>query len=569
MMLATSAMTPLNTPVTRRSVGKVPTILVFTDVQDDFNKIAGTFAAADSLCSLFPVDSLGTFRQALGQDHVFDAVIVALDLGDCDPTEALALAAAACPGAAQFVLSGRLAQDELPRRMQQCGADAIPDDDLFALPYVIDSIMRERGVAKLMQQALNEHEQLFSLLTAHIDDALWVCNSRADRILYLSPAFSRIWGLDVEELYADAQNWLKHIHPNDVDRYVQEFTDNAMSARAFAMEYRIQRPDGEIRTIRDKVYPITNDEGKLYRFGGIMHDITDELRVLEDARLSQRLEAVGQLAAGIAHEINTPAQFIGDNLRFVNDGLASLLEVLERLTPLARGDAPADAGQVDAWCDEADLEFLRTDLPLAIEQSLDGIERVATIVRAMKEFSHPGSALPEPANLNETVRSAITVSRNEWKYVADLDYALDPDLPLVVCHRQAVSQVLVNLIVNAAHAVAEKRGGTGQGHITVSTAMRNGWITVAITDDGTGMSPAVKARIFDQFFTTKEVGRGTGQGLAMAWRTIVDGHGGRIEVETEEGKGSTFTLQLPVDGPHPGQTAAGSRTRAADAEVST
>ncbi|MCC6708900.1 MAG: PAS domain-containing protein [Gammaproteobacteria bacterium] len=546
--MATAAV-QLASTISRSNTGKVPTILVYAATRAQFDTVARTFSDANALCSLFPCDSATEFAAALDDAATFDAAIVSLELGAVEIGAALLELEKAAPHAAQFILSGALPAEFVPAELLRTGADAIPDHNLAALPYVVDNIMRERRTTHLVQRALVDHEQMFGVLVDHIEDALWVCNASADRILYLSPAFSRIWGVDERELYANAHAWLNYIHPADRGSYIKVFSKHAEAGEPFVNEYRIQRPDGGVRVIRDQGYPIHDAQGRVHRFGGIMHDVTEERRIQEEMRLSQRLEAVGQLAAGIAHEINTPAQFIGDNLRFVRDGIATMLELQAQLEAMARGDEPSDRMRVAELLDAADFEFLRADLPVAIEQSLDGIQRVATIVRAMKEFSHPGSDRPEPTDLNETVRSAITVTRNEWKYVANLHEDLEPDLPAVLCHRQAISQVMVNLIVNAAHAIELAGQKEPFPFIVVSTSASDGWARITVRDEGTGISAEIRERIFDQFFTTKEVGKGTGQGLALAWRMVVDGHGGRIECESEVGVGTTFVIHLPIAGP--------------------
>lgn len=549
--MATAAV-QLASTLSRSSTGKVPTVLVYVAERAQFDTVARTFSDANALCSLFPCDSAQEFAAALEDAGIFDAVIVSLALGAEQAGAALSKLQAAAPHAAQFILSGALPAEFVPAELLRTGADAVPDRNLAALPYVVDNIMRERRTTHLVQRALVDHEQMFGVLVDHIEDALWVCNANADQILYLSPAFSRIWGVDERELYANAQAWLNYIHPADRGNYIEVFRKHALAGESFVNEYRIQRPDGGTRVIRDQAYPMLDAQGRLHRFGGIMHDVTEDRRIQQELRLSQRLEAVGQLAAGIAHEINTPAQFIGDNLRFVRDGIATMLDLQARLEVMARGDEPGDPQRVAELLDAADFDFLRADLPLAIEQSLDGIQRVATIVRAMKEFSHPGSELPEPIDLNETVRSAITVTRNEWKYVANLHDDLDPDMPPVTCHRQAISQVLVNLIVNAAHAIEQAGPKEQFPFIVISTRFSDGWARIAVRDEGTGIAPEIRERIFDQFFTTKDVGKGTGQGLALAWRTVVDGHGGHIECESDVGVGTTFVVQLPIAGPEVG-----------------
>ncbi len=270
---------------------------------------------------------------------------------------------------------------------------------------------------------------------------------------------------------------------------------------------------------------------------------------------AQKLESIGQLAAGIAHEINTPTQFIGDNLRFLQDAFAELM------LPLAASRG-ADCGGQDAGsggqgdsaspfpCPE-DVEYLVEEIPKAIAQSLEGVERVANIVRAMKEFSHPGTDEMQPVDLNKALECTLTVCRNEWKYVADAAMDFDPHLPPVHCLPGECNQVFLNLIINAAHAIADKQGAgpTQKGTITVSTRADGDWIEVRVSDTGTGIAEEHRSKVFDPFFTTKEVGRGTGQGLAIARSVIVGKHGGGLSFDTETGRGTTFIVRLPRPGP--------------------
>jgi len=265
----------------------------------------------------------------------------------------------------------------------------------------------------------------------------------------------------------------------------------------------------------------------------------------------QMQEAVGQLAAGIAHEINTPAQFASDNLTFLRDSWKSLSEVLGVYrSAIADGIGKGFSKQTWSAIHEAerkeDLDFIASEIPRAIEQAMDGVQRVATIVRAMKEFSHPDSAEKAPVDINKAIETTITVARNEWKYVADIDTRFDTGLSQVVCHAGELNQVVLNLIVNAAHAIKDKVKDQEKGLITVRTCAKGEFAEIAITDTGTGIPEAVRSRVFDPFFTTKEVGRGTGQGLALAHTSIVKKQGGKIWFETEVGRGTTFFIHLPM-----------------------
>ncbi|MGD9128004.1 MAG: HAMP domain-containing sensor histidine kinase, partial [Planctomycetia bacterium] len=188
------------------------------------------------------------------------------------------------------------------------------------------------------------------------------------------------------------------------------------------------------------------------------------------------------------------------------------------------------------------------ETPKAIQQSIEGVDKVAEIVRAMKEFSHPGSDKKQSIDLNRAIESTLTVSRSEWKYAGEVVTKFDPDLPLVPCFPNEFNQVILNLIVNAAQAILEgaDESSTPQGTITISTTHENDWVEVRIQDTGTGIPEEIRSKVFDHFFTTKGVGKGTGQGLAIAYSIIVEKHGGTINFESEVGEGTTFIVRLPL-----------------------
>jgi signal transduction histidine kinase len=267
---------------------------------------------------------------------------------------------------------------------------------------------------------------------------------------------------------------------------------------------------------------------------------------------SAKLESIGELAAGIAHEINTPIQFVGDNTRFLGTAFEELVQLIltyrEVLATAGDGGASSDAAsRVLAAEESADLAFLQEEVPRAITQSLDGVWRVASLVRAMKEFAHPSSSAQAPADLNQAILSTLTVARNEIKYVADVDTELG-ELPPVTCHVGDLNQVFLNLLVNAAHAIADRVATDGgRGVIHVSTCREGEHVVVAIRDTGAGIPEAVRSRIFDPFFTTKEVGRGSGQGLTIARSIVVDKHGGSLTFETAPGEGTTFFVRIPLE----------------------
>lgn len=265
-------------------------------------------------------------------------------------------------------------------------------------------------------------------------------------------------------------------------------------------------------------------------------------RSLEEAG---RVEALGRLAGGIAHEINTPTQYVGDNLRFLQDCLVQLAPVMKWLAAAREGGSDGVAAAPPECPDAA---YLAAEMPAAIRQSLEGIEHIAGIVRSMKELCHPGGKTKSPVDVNRALQTAVNVARSEWKYRAEMHLALDAQLPHVPGFAAELGQVFLNLLVNAAHAIEDRRGRTGGGigNIRLRTRAEGQWVAVEIEDDGCGMPPEVQKRIFEPFFTTKAVGRGTGQGLALAHSVVHQKHGGRIEVDSAVGKGTTFRVRLPI-----------------------
>ena len=283
-------------------------------------------------------------------------------------------------------------------------------------------------------------------------------------------------------------------------------------------------------------------------------DISEKRQMEIELRHAQKLEAVGGLAAGIAHEINTPIQFIGDNTRFLQDSFRDGLEMITKYHEIRQqaqnGPVHPDLlRDLDAICLKIEWDFLVTEIPKALDQMLDGVKRVATIVLAMKEFSHVDrSAEKTPADLNKAIESTLIVSRSETKYVADVETDLGA-LPPVSCYLGDLNQVFLNLFVNAAHAMGDVMKVTGQkGRMIIKTWQDGDCVVVTVSDTGTGIPEGVRGKIFDPFFTTKEVGKGSGQGLALAHAIVVEKHGGTLTFETAMGQGTTFCVRLPTNG---------------------
>ena len=311
------------------------------------------------------------------------------------------------------------------------------------------------------------------------------------------------------------------------------------------------RPDGTSFPVELSVIPIRANGDT---FGSVVtfRDVTERRNLQTQLIRAQKLESIGQLAAGIAHEINTPIQYVGDNVRFLQEAFVDLNQAIEKVQQLVK-EVEAQSGpcplftDIRAAADEAELDYLVEEIPIAIQQSLEGIDRVATIVRAMKEFSHPAATQKKAVDLHRAIESTVTVARNEWKYVADLVMDFDPNMPFVPCLPGELNQVILNLIINAAHAIGDVvKEGDEKGKITIKTHFDGVFAEIRITDTGTGIKPEHQSKIFDLFFTTKDVGKGTGQGLAFAHSVVCEKHEGAISFETELGKGTTFIVRLPI-----------------------
>ncbi len=313
------------------------------------------------------------------------------------------------------------------------------------------------------------------------------------------------------------------------------------------------RPDNRSGLLAITINPIKDESSDKPGYLILGRDITDRKVLETQLAQAKKLEGIGQLAAGIAHEINTPMQYFGDNTRFLQgcfDDLSKLMTLHGDLLAAAREAnlKPDLICQLESMAAEADIEYLTEEIPKALSQSLDGLGQVTRIVSAMREFSHPGLEEKVLVNINEAIETTITVCRNEWKYVAEMKTDFQADIGSILCLPGELHQVLLNIIVNAAHAIGDMVGdaGDGKGTISIQTRKDIDWIDIRISDTGGGIPEEIASKVFDPFFTTKDVGRGTGQGLAISHTVITEKHGGTITFEANQGKGTTFIIRLPV-----------------------
>ena len=425
--------------------------------------------------------------------------------------------------------------------------------EIFPVEMMLDtfSVDGERLFGAVMRDisARKKTEERLLYLAAAIesaDDCIEILSATGE-IIYVNLAYERTNNCTLAEVAGMYPRSLREVDTNDGQ--VESMVAATRRGVAWHGVLRGRHKAGALFVEDTSVSPIRDSDGKLSAYVVVKRDISAKLDMEQQLLRGQKLEAVGQLAAGIAHEINTPIQFVSDNIRFLKDSFNDIAAFISSLNTLDNSatDGKILSADIHKALKDADADYLLAEIPKAVDQSLEGIDRVAKIVRAMKDFSHPATERT-PLDINRAMASTATVASNEWKYVAELNTDFDANLPQVPVMPGDFNQVILNMIVNAAHAIGDVvgDGGNGRGSITLSTRRVDDWAEIRISDTGCGMTPEVAARIFDPFFTTKAVGKGTGQGLAITHNVIVDKHGGTIRVESTPGAGTTFIIRLPL-----------------------
>jgi PAS domain S-box-containing protein len=423
------------------------------------------------------------------------------------------------------------------------------NNDVVELLEGVASHIGAALLRKQIEEALRESEKRYKNFVENSFSGVYVLQDGC--FTFLNNYAVSITGYKAEELIGNPSD--NFIHPEDLVIIKGKARKMLRGDDLSPYEFRIVRKDGQLRWIMETVSPISFN-GSPAILGNCI-DITDRRQREVQELHSQKLEAVGQLAAGIAHEINTPIQFVGDNLQFMQGAFQDILFLSTMLNAITEKGLsnPVEArgllSQIHKKEEDIDLEYLRKEIPQAIQQSLDGLQRVSRIVLAMRDFSHPGGEDKVSMDVNKAIESTISLTRNEWKYSADLTTVFDPDLPTVMGYPADFNQVILNIIINAAQALQEKVGKERgkKERIEISTRQNGQEVEICIRDTGPGISPEVQSKIFDPFFTTKEVGKGTGQGLAIAHNIIVRRHGGKIHLESGIGEGTAFYIHLPLE----------------------
>ncbi len=408
--------------------------------------------------------------------------------------------------------------------------------------------LREAVMARYRDKEKNAQRQ--TAVVNHALDGILSLDSEG-HILDMNPAAEHIFRRPREEMIGRAiikllpqDRW--GIITDSLNALKKNAEENVLNKRVMMMALD---PEGEEFPIE---LSLTADRLNEFSFvTAFVRDISEQKKLETKLAHAQKMESIGQLSTGIAHEINTPNQYIGDNVRFLMEGTTSLFTALDSYDNLVRSVKGAPKPLIDRMDqiqDQHDISFLKEEMPRAIEQALEGVDRVGHIVRAMKDFAHPGSRRHTSVDINQVIDNTITICKHEWKYAAQMDLHLGEDVPIIQGDPGELGQVLLNMIVNSAHAIQARHGTSGAGVISIATRKNEDAVEIMVRDNGIGIPKRVQERIFDPFFTTKGVGIGTGQGLAIAHSVIAERHDGEIKLYSVEGQGTEFRIRLPITG---------------------
>jgi PAS domain S-box-containing protein len=520
----------------------------------------------------FALTAVGYMREAESHLAADDVDIILLDLGlpDARGMEVVRRAHAAAPRIPLVVLTG--CDDELmaDQALQEGAQDFLVKGQietpglLRSIRYATQRMKAEIEMQKAQEEAEAANrvkgELLAALQAAHAETELFLRSIPSILIGVDSEGHVTRWNLTAANTFGIEDGGvvgrriedcgIRWLHP-EIGAEIAGWLATESSCRSDNLAYE---RDGKTRFLGLHIQRVPKNGGEQTEFIITGADVTERMCLELQLRQAQKLEGIGQLAAGIAHEINTPTQFVGDNIRFLKDSWGAVAEFLNFCGTMQAecGAGPVSQEHLQRFGElyqKCDLEYLSEHIPKAMDLSLEGVKRIAKIVKGFKEFSHPGSEEKRAINLNQTIETTISVAKHEWKYCSDLVTAFDADLPLVPCLVGEFNQVMLNLIVNSAHAIssAVEKNGKGKGTITISTQREGEWARIAVADTGSGIPVEIRARVFEPFFTTKEVGKGTGQGLALAHAAIVNRHQGQLWFESVLGQGTTFYIRLPLE----------------------
>jgi two-component system NtrC family sensor kinase len=484
---------------------------------------------------------------ALARQHVPDLVLSDVNMEGLDGYGFLEqLRAQTATSAIPVILMTGASENDMRQSMEKGADDYLPKP--FNPATLITAVKTRLNRKEEIDHHMRNVQARLLAIVSSSPSLVAILDRDTDHAVHLNPAGRAMLGIDPDEDVTQL-SFKQYFSAGKAGNEFEEYVQHAESHGRWTGECRLASRRDKFLPVELQLLAHRSEDGHVAWLSIIASDLTATMQL----RQAQKMEAIGRLAAGVAHEINTPTQYVGDNTQFLKNSFQGVVKVIEahRAVFNAARNGPVSSeliNCVERAETESDLAYLLQQIPSAIDETLEGVDRVTKIVRAMREFSHPGTSEKCPTNINKAIETTATVARNEWRYVADLTLDLDSELPLVPCFASEFNQAILNLVVNAAHAIGDvikKQPGT-KGTITISTRRNGDDVELRIADTGSGIPASVQPRIFEPFFTTKPVGEGTGQGLAFVYSTIVKKHGGHVGFETESGKGTTFVLRLPL-----------------------
>lgn len=403
------------------------------------------------------------------------------------------------------------------------------NDTFETLPDKIDKYIELRNL-KAERKKIYDQQNKLSIAIKHSSETIVITDINGN-IEFVNPAFEKTSGYSSQEVLGKNPSILKS---GQHDKFFYEnLWKIILSGKPWKGHFINRKKDGTVYEEEVSISPVFDDAGTIINFVALKRDVSEMIKIENQLRHAQKMEGIGTLAAGIAHEINTPLQYLYDNTLFIKESFKTIFDFyIKNKEVLGKSDE--------------NLDYLLDEIPKALEENMNGIQIVRKIVMAMKNFSHPGLKTMQKADINEAIRSTITITKNVWKYSAEITTELKDGLPEVTCHIGDVNQVFLNMITNSCDAISEK-SDKQIGLIKIKTENDDSFIYVTIEDNGNGIPESIIEKIFQPFFTTKQIGKGTGQGLALSYDIIVNKHNGDIKVESEIGIGTKFIIKLPIE----------------------
>ena len=528
--------------------------------KDVISPIAGELIGADIEYLSVEVSEESDFQKAITENQP-DLVITDYRHENFEGISAIRKARESNPDLVFIIFTDSISEFDAVECIKAGVSNILNKDQISSIFMIVQETLkfqRTRIEKRQVEEQLAREREILDISLASIGEAI-ITIDQTGEIMLFNLAAQNITGYSHGEAVGQKINEVLRIFDEKTNSILQDpinhllaLEENQQIDQLYKHPTLLTKNQNKV-LISGKISPILVDSQKNSGYVLIFDDVTEKELKAAQSLLSSKMESIGQLAAGIAHEINTPIQYLGDNINY----LSRSFKVLKELDDIQHASIAHEQNGINRSKEIQAIENIReskrvnnlfTEIPHAIEESLEGIERVRKIVLAIREFSHPSQKEMSFADINKAILTTITISRNEWKYCADLETDLENDLPLVWCRIDELNQVLLNMIVNAVHAIQEKqkKSGSEKGKIVIKSWHSGKVVSISISDTGCGIKEEIVNRIFDPFFTTKDVGKGTGQGLYLAHNIIVNNHHGTILVNTTMDVGTTFTIELPI-----------------------